>query len=74
MIQKIVQSLDTLSFRGSTPKPSLRFRENPPNNAYFLNFIRYQSKQDVFHQEWIEKFDGDLKAYIEYLGEKYPFL
>ncbi|MEX1239391.1 MAG: aminopeptidase [Cyclobacteriaceae bacterium] len=74
MIQKIVQSLDTLSFRGSSTKPSLRFRENLPNNAYFLNFIRYQSKQDVFHEEWIEKFDGDLKAYIEYLGEKYPFL
>lgn len=74
MIQKVVQTLDTLSFRGSTPKPSLRFREDLPNNAYFLNFVHYQSKQDIFYKEWMEKFNGDLKAYIEYLSEKYPFL
>lgn len=74
MIRKIVESLDTLSFRGTTGRPSLRFRESLPNNAYFLNFIRYQSKQDVFHNEWKQRFNGDLKAYIEYLSEKYPFL
>lgn len=74
IIQKIVQSMDTLSLRGNTSKPSHRFRENLPNNAYFLNFIRYQSKQDIFYKEWMEKFHGDLTAYIEYLSDKYPFL
>ncbi len=74
MIQRIVASLDTLSLRVNTGKPSLRFQERLPNNAYFLNFIRYQSKQDVFFKEWNDRFDGDLRAYIAYLSEKYPFL
>ncbi|HET9487767.1 MAG TPA: aminopeptidase [Chryseosolibacter sp.] len=74
MIQKIVQSLDTIPFSANTPKPSLRFSETLPNNAYFLNFIRYQSKQDVFMEEWRRQFNGNLKAYIEYLSDKYPFL
>lgn len=74
MIQKIVLALDTLSLSGSAQKPSVRFREQLPNNAYFMNFIRYQSKQEVFHHEWMHRFGGDLKAYIGYLSEKYPFL
>jgi predicted aminopeptidase len=74
MIHKIVTSLDTLSLSGSSPKPSLRYQEVLPNNAYFLNFIRYQAKQDIFGEEWRNKFNADLKAYIEYLSNKYPFL
>lgn len=74
MIEKIVQSLDTLSLSRTSPKPSLRYQENLPNNAYFMNFMRYQAKQDLFMEEWKTRFDGDLKAYIEYLSDKYPFL
>ena len=74
MIRKIVSSLDTLSLSGSSPKPSLRYQENLPNNAYFMNFIRYQAKQDLFGEEWRNDFDGDLKAYIQHLSDKYPFL
>ena len=74
MIQEIVTSLDTLPLSVTNPKPSLRFLQKLPNNAYFLNFIRYQAKQDIFHDEWKVKFKGDLKAYIEYLSAKYPFL
>jgi predicted aminopeptidase len=74
MIQKIVHSLDTLSLSTNSAKPSARFGEHLPNNAYFLNFIRYQAKQDIFFEEWNGRFHGDLKTYIEYLSEKYPFL
>lgn len=74
MIQRIVDTLDTLSFSGDAPKPSLRFQEQLPNNAYFMNFIRYQSKQDIFLHEWKTEFHCDLRAYIEYLSDKYPFL
>ena len=74
MIRQIVDSLDTLSLRGSTIKPSARFREHLPNNAYFMNFMRYQAKQDVFDREWKSKFGGNLRAYIEYLSDRYPFL
>jgi predicted aminopeptidase len=74
MIQKIVNSLDTLSLRGKASKPSLRYQEYLPNNAYFMNFMRYQAKQDIFFDEWKNEFNSDLKAYIEYLSDKYPFL
>lgn len=74
MIRHIVDALDTLSLSGDSPKPSLRFQERLPNNAYFMNFIRYQAKQDIFMHEWKNKFDGDLRKYIRYLSEKYPFL
>ena len=74
MIQHIVNTLDTLSLHGNSSKPSLRYQEYLPNNAYFMNFIRYQSKQDIFSEEWKNKFDSNLKIYIEYLSDKYPFL
>jgi predicted aminopeptidase len=74
VIQRIVETLDTLSLSGDSPKPSLRFQDHLPNNAYFMNFMRYQSKQDIFMQEWKTSFHGDLKAYIKYLSDTYPFL
>jgi len=72
-IRKIINSLDTLSL-ALTNKPSQRFRDKLPNNAYFVNFRQYQSKQNMFWDEWRMKFKGDLKAYITYLSDKYPFL
>jgi predicted aminopeptidase len=74
MIEKIVTSLDTLTLTTSTNKPSSRYKDNLPNNAYFMNFRRYQSKQDIFWNEYNQKFKGELKAYIGYLSDKYPFL
>jgi hypothetical protein len=73
MIQRIVLTLDTLKLL-ETKKPSEKFKTRLPNNAYFMNFRRYQSKQDLFWQEYRDKFHGDLKAYIAYLSGKYPFL
>ena len=73
VIRQIITSLDTLSL-SLTSAPSKRFRNELPNNAYFMNFRQYQSKQDTFSDEWRVKFDGDLRAYIAYLSAKYPFL
>jgi predicted aminopeptidase len=73
MIQKIVTTLDTLTL-SLNQKPSQRYKDKLPNNAYFMNFRRYQSKQDFFWREYKERFHSDLKAYIHYMSEKYPFL
>ena len=73
VIRRVITSLDTLSL-SLTSAPSKRFRNELPNNAYFMNFRQYQSKQDTFADEWRLKFNGDLKAYISYLSGKYPFL
>ncbi len=74
LISDIVLSLDTLSLRAVRRKPSERFRDRLPNNAYFMNFIRYQSQQDVFVKEWQGRFHSNLREYIGYMREKYPFL
>ena len=73
MIQRIVFTLDTLKLL-EAKKPSEKFKAHLPNNAYFMNFRRYQSKQDFFWKEYLDNFHGDLKAYIAYLSRKYPFL
>jgi predicted aminopeptidase len=73
LIGEIVAKLDTLSL-STANKPAARFSKGLPNNAYFMNFRRYQSKQDVFWEEFRHNFHGDLKAYISFLSEKYPFL
>jgi hypothetical protein len=39
---------------------------------FFMMFIRYDSAQDLFENEFREDFNSDLKAYLEYLKEKYP--
>src|SRR5688572_12421398 len=72
-IRKIVGAMDTLSL-ALTKQPSARFNKKLPNNAYFMNFRQYQAKQTVFGEEWRTQFGGDLKAYIVYLSNKYPFL
>jgi len=72
-IRKIVTAMDTLSL-ALTKQPSARFNQKLPNNAYFMNFRQYQAKQTVFGEEWRTQFGGDLKAYILYLSNKYPFL
>ena len=73
VIREIVKSLDTLNLSSQTSQ-SLRFRDKLPNNAYFMNIIRYQSRHDIFWDELYELFNGDIRKYITHLKAKYPFL
>ncbi len=70
-IRKIVRSLDTLSFRG-WQLPSRRFAKALPNNAYFMNFVRYQSRQSEFIQEFVNRFSGDVRRFINHYQNRYP--
>lgn len=72
-IQEIVQSLDTLTLLLHR-NPSERFKQRLPNNTYFMNTKRYQSKQDNFWNELNHEFGGNLRNYIAHLGRKHPFL
>lgn len=72
-IKNIVAALDTLTL-DLNKKPSQRFKEKLPNNAYFMNFRQYQSKQNDFWQAYNEAFQGDLRKYIAHLSSQYPFL
>lgn len=72
-ITKIVGALDTLSL-ALTSTPSLRFRNELPNNAYFMNFRQYQEKQNVFGEEYREEFGSDLRRYIAVLERRFGSL
>ncbi|RAV98296.1 aminopeptidase [Pseudochryseolinea flava] len=72
-IKMIVTALDTLTL-DLNKKPSERFKEKLPNNAYFMNFRQYQAKQNDFWEEYNGAFGGDLKKYIAHLSTRYPFL
>ncbi len=70
MIDDIIANYDTVSFESDRYKQV--FAKNRPNNTYFMSFLRYNSQQDILKEELDTRFNGDLKAYMEYLKSKYP--
>ncbi|MFM9841308.1 MAG: aminopeptidase [Cyclobacteriaceae bacterium] len=72
MISKIISSIDTLNLYERRKSTSLKKRL--PNNTFFMSYRLYKSKQTVFEQELDEKFNGDIRAYVKFLSQKYPFL
>ncbi len=73
-IAEIISTLDTLTLSVTSQKPSARFKTRLPNNAYFMNFRRYQAKQVDFWDDYRIKFHEDLREYIRFMSERYPFL
>lgn len=71
-IELIKKNYDTLPFRSNRYKGY--FENYTPNNTFFMSMLRYNSQQDELESELKDKFDGDLKAYLEYLKGKYPSL
>lgn len=75
VILKILNDADTLFASQNTLKPKSRWTEkNIPNNAYFIGYQTYKSKQNQFRDEFETKFNRDFKKYLSYLKEKYPSL
>lgn len=75
MIRQIVATIDTL-LEGKVTFSKKRSAEETklPNNAYFIGYKTYKSKQNSFRKEFTEDFNGDFKKYLHYLREKYPSL
>lgn len=75
MIKAIVSSADTLLERKATlSKAKDRPKTKLPNNAYFIGYQTYKSKQNTFQQQFDKKFGQDFKRYFAYLKQKYPSL
>ncbi len=69
LIREIIYSADTITIAG---KPYPRGWEGPlPNNTFFMDYIRYRSKQNQFVEEFQKRFGGDFKKYMAYLKKKY---
>jgi predicted aminopeptidase len=71
-IRKIIQSADTLKL--SKPLSISKPGNGLPNNAYFMSFRRYQSRQDELWKEWQAVYKEDFRAYVKALQVKYPYL
>jgi predicted aminopeptidase len=72
LIAVIVADTDTLLNGRYRSKPSKRFREL--NNAYFIGYQTYRSRQNIFKEEFETKFASDFKEYFQFLKQKYPSL
>lgn len=69
LIARIIRTADTLTVNGKT-RP-LGWEGAPPNNTYFMDYIRYRARQNQFAEEFRTKFGSDLKKYLAYLKTKY---
>jgi predicted aminopeptidase len=69
-IRAIINNMDTLKLH-LNPKPSRRYEKRLPNNTYFMAYRHYQSKQNLFANEFNQKFHGDLRGYISFLTSEY---
>ncbi|TDE10321.1 aminopeptidase [Dyadobacter psychrotolerans] len=75
LILKILNDADTLLGNKKTLKANSYWEKHHlPNNAFFISYQTYKSKQNIFKQEYETKFGGDFKRYLNYLKEKYPSL
>jgi predicted aminopeptidase len=73
MITRIINNLDTVTFENKNEFQDF-FRERKPNNAFFMNFVRYNSMEDEFERILASKFDGDLKSFLDFFKTNYPSL
>lgn len=68
-VERIMSSLDTITLNNRDY--FARIKDYVPNNAYFMSFRRYQSKQGVLDSLYDQKFDSDLLSFITYFKEKH---
>lgn len=69
LILDIMVASDTLEI--GNQQRTAYWKANLPNNAYFVSFINYQSKQNEFKVEFENKFNSNFNAYLNYLKEHY---
>lgn len=72
LIGKIMSSADTLMNGKIQSLRKNRRRNSDVNNAYFIGYLTYQSKQNQFEEEFKTKFNQDFKKYLAYLKKAYP--
>jgi predicted aminopeptidase len=70
-IQQIILSANTLPFYKKTRFSKLFSKDKMPNNAFFIDYKRYMSKQNQFELEFRNRFHSNLRNYLSFLKIKY---
>lgn len=73
MIQKIISTIDTISFINKDKYERL-FKRRLPNNAYFMSFLRYNSQKDTLKEFFYAEFSGNTSDFLSYLKNTYSYL
>ncbi len=71
LISQIFQQTDSIEFRDTLLFSKFSKLDSFPNNAYFIGFKTYREQQNVFEEEFKEKFGSDFERYFAYLKSKY---
>ena len=71
LIEKVERSQDTL-YNKLPNLPKYQFNKNNlPNNAYFVSFKTYNSKQNEFENIFKNQFHSDFEGFLIYLTKNY---
>jgi len=70
-IRQIVMNSDTLLGALVGKKYAWRGKKLP-NNAFFIGYLTYHSKQNQFKTDFENKFKGNFQRYLSYLKTNYP--
>lgn len=75
MILTVLNDADTLLGGKFALKKSQVLRDTEiPNNAFFISYQTYRSKQNSFRTEFKGRFGGDFRKYLAHLKNRYPSL
>lgn len=66
-IETIIKGLDTIPFHQKEKYLKLSDDIRKSKNAFFMDYLRYNSQEDSLAQILDGQFKGDIKAYIQYL-------
>ena len=64
VINEIIVGLDSIQFQ-KPKRYSKLFSERKPNNAYFMNFVRYDSQKDEMKKNLNDKYNGNIEVYLK---------
>ncbi len=64
LIQKIIVAMDTIQFKHPNRYKGL-FDRRIPNNAYFLNYVRYDSQKPKMKHDLFQLYGGNILRYLQ---------
>ncbi len=73
-ISELREGLNTINFSNPNAFKSIKNGKFPLNNAYFSGFNTYNKQQNNFETLLLEKYQGNLKAFLNYFKTNYPTL
>ncbi|MDZ7898250.1 MAG: aminopeptidase [Arcicella sp.] len=71
LIEKIIRKQDTLGASFSKFSTLKIAKNDLPNNAFFISFKTYNSKQNEFELQFKNEFGENFDSFLEYLKKKY---